>query len=210
MQVLISAASILFFCNKTFLLLGKKVGRNLGWFLGAAGALLFIVYFFLIGTPILSVLEIGLAILMTYRFVAKENTNIRIERALGVVTGALIVVLTIIAGRGSLSGAQFFGAFGMLVGTYFLISSRQIDVGVSEMKERIGWLLYGFGHLFTSYIGYQKHEWIFFVFQVWQMLLCLVGFALFDMKERKLMTRASLVFGTVGVVLFAIVITVHY
>lgn len=210
MQILITIASLLFFGNKSLLLLGKKVNKRLGWFLGAAAAVLFIVYFFLINTPILSVLEIGLTILMTYRFIAGQKTNKIIENVLGVVTGIFIVILTVIAKLGTMNILQFFGAFGMLIGTYLLISSNQVQFEESGWKERFGWIMYGAGHFFTSYIGFEKHEWIFFVFQAWQMLLCFVGFSMPNLKERKLITNTALTFGAVACLIFFIVINNYY
>lgn len=209
-EIIITLASLLFLGNKTLLLLGKKTNKMLGWSFGAVGAALFIVYFFMIHTPILSVLEIGLTILMTYRFIAGEKTNRKIENYLGIITGLFIVVLTILARQGTLSLPQFAGAFGMLVGTYFLISVKQELLSVSLWRERMGWLLYGSGHFFTSYIGYQKHEWIFFTFQAWQMLLCLIGFAIPDLKDRKLVTSAGFLFCLNSALIFFMVIKGHY
>jgi len=206
MQILITVASLLFFGNKTLLLLGKNIKKRLGWFLGGLGAALFIVYFFMINTPILSILEIGLTILMTYRFFAKEKTNKLIENFLGILTGLSIITLTIVTHQGIMAWAQFFGAFGMLIGTYFLISANQIQDEKISIQERAGWILYAFGHFFTSYIGYQKHEWTFFVFQVWQMLLCLCGFAMMKTKDRRLLTIITLFIGAISALIFLIVI----
>ncbi len=210
MQILITIASLLFFCNKILLLLGKKLNRRLGWFLGGLGAILFIIYFFKINTPILAILEIGLVVLMTYRFIAKEKTNKLIENSLGIITGIFILVLTFITTEGVMTWSQFFGAFGMLIGTYFLISARQVQFEKISLQERLGWLFYGFGHLFTSYIGYQKHEWIFFVFQVWQMFLCLCGFSMINFKYRKIATILTLIIGSVVAFIFYIAISINY
>ena len=185
--------------------MGKKINKQIGWFCGTLAAILFVIYFFKIGTPILSVLEIGLTVLMMYRFFAGEKTNKIIENALGILTGAFIVVLTILTSQGTMTFSQFFGAFGMLIGTYLLISAPQNEF--IENKERYGWLLYALGHLFTSHIGYQKHEWIFFIFQAWQMLLCLGGFAAKNQKNRKMITSIILGAGTVASLIFVIFIS---
>ena len=210
MQILITTASLLFFSNKLLLLLGEKLNKRLGWFLGGIAAILFIIYFFYIDTPVLSVLEIGLTILMTYRFIASEKTNKFIENLLGVITGIFIIILTLVTTEGIMTWPQFFGAFGMLIGTYFLISAKQLQVLKISLQERIGWLLYGFGHFFTSYIGYQKHEWIFFVFQVWQMLLCICGFSILNLKQRKIATISVLILGAMGALIFSIAINTNY
>ena len=207
MIILITIASLLFFSNKTLLLLGKKVNKQIGWLCGTLAAILFVIYFFKIGTPILSVLEIGLTILMMYRFFAGSKTNKSIENGLGILTGIFIVILTILTSQGTFTLAQFFGAFGMLIGTYLLISSEQQNEYIT-IKERCGWLLYGFGHLFTSYIGYEKHQWIFFIFQYWQMFLCFGGFATNDFKRRKTITYISLIVGTVASLFFIIFISI--
>ncbi len=205
MVILITIASLLFFGNKVLLLLGRPVRQKLGWFLGSLGAILFVIYFFLIGTPILSVMEIGLTILMTYRFIAGVKTNNLIEKILGIITLLIIVFLTIITNQGLVTWAQFFGSIGMLVGTYFLIAKNQ--AGSINWNSRIGWLLYGLGHFFTSYIGYQKHEWIFFVFQVWQMLLCFGGFLTEDKIKRKNITKIILILGLIGSLIFSFFIS---
>lgn len=204
-QILTTIASLAFWGNKTFLLLGKKINKRVGWFLGAFAAILFIVYFFLIETYILSILEIGLTVLMTHRFIAKEKTNKGIEYGLGIFTGVIILILTIFTIQGLTTLLQFFGAFGMLVGTYFLISAKQ-GIETISLSERIGWLLYAFGHFFTSYIGYQKHEWIFFIFQAWQMLLCLSGFSTSDPRKRKVIVWVSIIGGGIASLIFAILI----
>jgi hypothetical protein len=101
--------------------------------------------------------------------------------------------------------AQLLGTFGMLIGTYLLISVTQDKfIGI---KERCGWLLYGLGHLFTSYIGYQKHEWIFFIFQAWQMFLCLGGFITKDQEKRKTITMIILGLGAIASLIFTIFIS---
>ncbi len=209
-EIIITIASLLFLTSKTLLLLGKRINKKLSWFLGATGAALFVLYFFMIHTPILSVLEIGLTVLMSYRFLAGSKTNRKIENALGVATLFLIFILTVLAKQGTFGPAQFFGALGMLLGTYFLISSKQELFLESGWKERVGWLLYGAGHFFTSYIGYQKHEWIFFTFQAWQMLLCLIGFSIPDIKDRKLVTSAGSLFCLNSALIFFMVIGGHY
>jgi hypothetical protein len=195
MTSLVSIASLLFFSNKILLLLGKKINKQIGWLCGTFGAILFIIYFFIIGTPILSVLEIGLTTLMAYRFWAGEKTNKIIENGLGILTGLIIIVLTILAEQGMMSLAQFSGAFGMLVGTYLLISAKQIEDITTE--ERYGWLLYGLGHLCTSFIGYEKQEWVFFIFQYWQMLLCFGGFVAYTKEKRKIITMTVLGLGII-------------
>ncbi len=209
MQILITTASLLFFSNKTLVLLGHSINKRIGWFFGALGAGLFIFYFFLIEAYILSIVEIGLTILMTYRFLVAEKTNKYIEVALGVVTGIFISILTFFTSQGVMTIAQFLGASGMLIGTYLLISVNQQSTSLL-WKERIGFLLYGFGHLCTSYIGYQKHEWIFFIFQAWQMFLCFVGFAMTTKKSRVWATYFVLVAGSVSALLFSIVIINTY
>lgn len=204
MVILITIASLLFFGNKISLLLGKKIGQKLGWFLGSFGALLFIIYFFLIDTPILSIMEIGLTVLMTYRFIAGIKTNRVVENILGFITGGIIIILTIITREGLMTWTQLGGALGMLIGTYFLISREQVQI--INWNARIGWLLYGTGHFFTSYIGYQKHEWIFFIFQAWQMLLCFGGFVTDDPNKRKVITICIIVGGVVASLIFSLLL----
>lgn len=206
MTALITIASILFFGNKALLLLNKKINQKLGWFFGFLGAILFVIYFFLINTPILSIMEIGLTVLMFYRFIVGDKSNKAVEKFLGIVTGLIIISLTILTNEGLMTGAQFFGAFGMLLGTYFLISVEQSQFEKTNWQERVGWLLYALGHVFTSYIGYQKQEWIFFVFQAWQMFLCLCGFLFINQRQRKKITVTVLVGGAAVAALFLIVI----
>ena len=151
-------------------------------------------------------LEIGLTILMLYRFLANDKTNKTIEYSLGVITAVFVIILTALTNSGAITYAQFFGAFGMLVGTYLLISVKQ-QLEYIEIRERFGWLLYGIGHFFTSYIGYQKHEWIFFMFQFLQMLLCFGGFAVKDLKKRRVAINTILILGTVTSLIFIIFIS---
>lgn len=210
MNILITISSLLFFNNKALLLLGQPLQKTIGWLLGTVAAILFIVYFFLIDTKILSVLEIGLVLLMGYRFVAGSVTNKRVEYGLGIVTWIGIGVLVILARAGFMTWIQCVGAFGMFLGTYFLISVHQSQTHRVHVRERVGWFLYGIGHVATSYIGYEKGEWVFLLFQVWQLLLCSVGCAYVLKANRVRATQAVLIGGGTVLSLLILVIGIIY
>lgn len=210
MNILITISSMFFFNNKVLLLFGQPLQKTIGWLLGTVAAILFIVYFFLIDTKILSVLEIGLLLLMGYRFVAGSVTNKKIEYGLGVVTWIGIGFLVVLAQAGYMTWIQCVGAFGMFLGTYFLISVHQSQTHSVHIRERAGWFLYGIGHVATSYIGYEKAEWVFLLFQVWQLFLCLVGSVYVNKRKRINATKTVLIGGGLAVSLLVLVIGIVY
>lgn len=167
MQILVFIASLLFIFNKMLLLDSfLKIQDRIKWSLGLIAAILFIVYFFLLGSPILSTLEIGLTILMLYRTIVKERSKGLIENLLGIITSLIIIFLLIRTYTGYIETVQFLGAFGMLLGTYKLIQD----------KQKTGFSLYAIGHIFTVIYGYQNNEFVFWWLQLLQALMCLTIF----------------------------------
>lgn len=168
MQLLVIVASLCFILNKVFLLLGNSqiVSERTKWLMGVLGALLFIVYFFSIESPILSTLEIGLTVLTLYRFIVGINRNKTFEQMLGVFTGIIVFLLFLEKYQGYIETLQLAGALGMLIGTFYLI----------QEKYKTGFTLYALGHIFLTIFGYQKSETIFWILQLVQAVLCLTIF----------------------------------
>ncbi len=169
MQALVIIASLCFIFNKVFLLLDNTpaVPGKIKWGLGLLGAILFIAYFFLIKSPILSTLEIGLTVLTSYRFIVGEKRRDDVEKILGIFTGVVIITLFILKYSGYLETLQLLGSLGMLIGTFYLI----------QEKYKTGFTLYALGHIFLTIFGYQQHEVTFWYLQLVQVLLCLTIYA---------------------------------
>ncbi|MCC6324018.1 hypothetical protein IT400_04490 [Candidatus Nomurabacteria bacterium] len=165
MKALVIIASICFILNKFFLLLPfgtKWVSTKFKWFLGMLGAILFIIYFFSIGSPMLSTLEIGLTILTLYRFIVEEKRSQIIEYTLGIFTGIIVFILYLNMKNGFIQDTELLGSWGMIIGTFFLIQD----------KLKMGFILYGIGHLFLVYFGYSKNETVFWNLQLVQAFMC--------------------------------------
>ena len=169
LQVLVS---LIFFVNKLFLLSERK----LGWLLGAVAATLAILYFYLIGLPIYTVLEASLVILMAYGFLKKETENPRVEFVIRLVVIVAMFLLAIFAFNGLITIIELPSALSMLWGTYLL----------THNKMRRGWIFYGVAHLLAAILGYQKEQLFFADFQVASAIVCFVGAT----KKSGVMTKA--------------------
>lgn len=159
--------------------------ENLKWLFGMIAALLFIIYFFSIGSPILATLEIGLTVLALYRTLVGTKRNSGIEKMLGVFTIIIVLILFIEKYTGYIETLQLAGAVCMMIGTFYLIQD----------KYKAGFAIYALGHLFLTIFGYQRHELIFWYFQLFQVCLCLMVFV--DNKDglRKDWTTFIFIFG---------------
>ncbi len=159
-QVLQVAVALIFFVNKTLVLVGKKVG----WLFGAIAAMLGVFYFFRIGLYVFTVLEMGLIILMGYGFLKKEG-NAAVERFLFVVIGIVMLALTYFVFVGLMTFVEFCASITLLIGTYYLTHSH----------IRLGWGLYAVAHALAAIVGYDKDQTFFADFQIASALISVVG-----------------------------------
>lgn len=159
--VLEVAVALIFFANKVFVLIGKKSG----WLLGSIAAFLAVIYFYLIGLYIFTVLEIGIMILMGYGFWKKDEKNPKVEFLIRLVILVVMVTLTFFVFSGLISIAELTSSLFFLFGTFFL----------THRKERLGWVLYCVAHIFSSYVGYKKDQDFFADFQVASAIVCFAG-----------------------------------
>ncbi len=166
MTVLVIIASLCFTLNKFFLVNNEaiQIPKQISWFFGFLGALLFIIYFYKTDSLILSTLEIGLLLLTLYRTVSTEK-NKTIENVLGFVVLLVLGIQFYVTYIGLLGTLQFVASVFMLWGTYRMIRDNFIS----------GFLLYGLGHLFTARYGYRMDLEIFWKFQMIQAVICLFG-----------------------------------
>lgn len=178
-QVIVFIASCLFIINKGLLLHPEWIVKEeIKWSFGMIAAIMFIIYFFAIGSPILATLEIGLTILSLYRTIVGLKRNLFVEKVLGIFTGLVILVLFIEKYNGYIETLQLAGSICMIIGTFYLIRD--------EYKK--GFTIYAFGHIFLSIFGYGKGELIFWLLQYTQALIC---FTVFLNKKEKLIYKVS-------------------
>lgn len=155
------AVSLIFFTNKTMILVGKKVG----WLIGAIAAVLAAVYFYQIGLNVFMVLEIGLVILMTYGFLKKKEAKRGAENRIRGVIVIVMFLMFLFCFNGSMTLAEFISGLGMLFGTYFLTRRRMV----------VGWALYVCAHALCAWIGYEKGQDFFYHFQIASAIVSLTG-----------------------------------
>ncbi len=167
LQITVLVASFLFIANKTFLLLPQfAVREGIKWAFGTLAAVMFIVYFFWIGSPIFSTLEIGLAVLSLYRTIVGKNRKSAVENRLGWFTFIAILALFYFRYWGKMETLQFGGAVFMLVGTFSLIRDQ----------KKVGFTLYALGHVCATIYGWQIGQNIFWPLQLLQAGMCLTIF----------------------------------
>lgn len=135
--------SLIFFANKVFVLVGKKMG----WALGVLGALLATCYFVLLRRPVFTVFEIGLCVLMFYGLLKGADKSVKVELSIRIVTTALMLAVTTFAFRGDLVLLEFLASVSLMWGTYLL----------TTRYKRMAWALHILAHgcaaLFADGIG---------------------------------------------------------
>lgn len=155
------AVSVIFFINKTLVLVGKKSG----WMVGVVAAILATFYFFRIELYIYTVLELGLIILMGYGFLWVGQKKPLTEMVINWTTAIVMLAMTVFVFSGLMTAIEFGSSIALLLGTYFL-THDQISWG---------WSLYALAHGMAAYLGYHKDQQIFADFQVASCIVSLVG-----------------------------------
>lgn len=156
------AVGVIFFANKVFVLAEKR----LGWFMGVIAAILSFFYFFLIELYVFTALEVGLMVLMGYGFLHRgSRRNKKVERFLNYTITTVMAALTYFVFSDLMTVVEFFGAIGMLSGTYYLTHDRM----------RLGWILYGSAHVLSAILGYHVNQPFFADFQVASAIVAAVG-----------------------------------
>jgi hypothetical protein len=159
LQIVVSLA---FFVNKVLVLVGRK---REGWFVGALAAFVGVFYFYMIGLYIYTALEVGLVILMGYGSLMKTEKNPKVEFAIRSVTVIIMLVLTLWAFSGLLTGVELLSSLGLIVGTYFLTHDKPVA----------GWVTYAVAHSLAAYLGYGRGQQFFADFQVASAIISIVG-----------------------------------
>lgn len=164
------SVSLIFFLNKLLLLVEKKSG----WLVGAIAALLALIYFYIIGLYVYTVLEIGLVALMIYGFVVKTKVP-RIERLINILIIVLMFALMIFSFSGMLTVYELISSATLLLGTYYLSHSRLM----------LGWCLYIVAHFLATIVGFSKHQLFFANFQIASVIVSMVAvYVLKNIKSR--------------------------
>jgi len=146
--------SLIFFTNKTFVLIDKKTG----WLIGAIGAVMGTLYFSLLHLYCFAVLDAGLVILMSYGFIAKAQKNQKVENVLHLVILLAMLSLGYFAFSGVMTVVQFFSSALLLMGTYLL----------THQKTSWGWIL-------AAIVGYKVGQMFFADFQIASTIISIVG-----------------------------------
>jgi branched-subunit amino acid ABC-type transport system permease component len=167
-QFLQISISLIFFANKTLVLIDKKTG----WLIGAIGAIMGTLYFFLLHLYCFSVLDMGLVILMGYGFIVKSRKNQKVENFIHIVIASAILALGYFAFSGLMTVVEFFSSILLLLGTYFL----------THQKTSWGWILYAISHILAAIVGYKVGQMFFADFQIASAIVSIAGL----IKARKL------------------------
>jgi hypothetical protein len=154
------SVALIFFANKSFVLVGKRFG----WFLGALAAFIAVFYFYLIQLYIYTVLEVGLIILMGYGFIKPKENN-GLELAIRLTIAGIMLILSMFAFNGLLTIYELLSSAGLLFGTYFLTHS----------KVKLGWFISGLAHLLAMQLGYEKNQNFFADFQLASAIISFIG-----------------------------------
>ena len=167
-QFLQISISLIFFANKTFVLIDKKTG----WLIGAIGAIMGTLYFFLLHLYCFTVLDAGLVILMGYGFIVKSQKNQKVENFIHIVIALAMITLGYFAFSGLMTIVEFFSSILLLLGTYFL----------THKKISLGWILYAISHILAAIVGYKVGQMFFADFQIASAIVLIAGL----IKARKL------------------------
>lgn len=170
--ILQTLVSVIFFCNKCFLLAARVKGVSnqrilqIAWILGTVGAAFGVMYFAIIGLYVFVVAEIGLLVIAAYAATAHlrdSPTEIWLR-------GALIIcmaLLSILVSNGALTVLEFLSACCMLIAAYML----------SHGLPMCGWAINVLGHLLTAWLAYEKGQYFFEHFQIASALISATGIA---------------------------------
>jgi|SRR3989344_7396558 len=160
-SILQISVSIIFFANKVFVLIGKKMG----WLLGVIAAALSIFYFFLLHLYIFTILEVGLVVLMGYGFFRKEHMSAYVERLIHATIIIVMTALVYFVFNGFMTVMEFCESIFMLTGTYYLTHKR----------VQLGWFLYGCAHIFLTIVAYGVDQEFFANFQIASGIVAFAG-----------------------------------
>ncbi len=156
--------SLIFFSNKIGMLIEKKIG----WALGALGALLAVIYFFILNLFVYSFAEFGLFITMMYGIIVKDE-NRKVETYIIICLSVIVLFLTVFTFSGKLTLFEFWSSVGMLVATYILHPKNDI------WKKKWGWAILAATHVGAAYIGYAKNQQIFGDLQIASSIVGIFG-----------------------------------
>lgn len=155
------AVSLIYFTNKVFILLNKKVG----WLVGAIAASLATIYFSLIGLHVYVTLNVGLIILMGYGFLKGEKKKPKVETFIKIVTIAVMFIMAYHTFTGAITIVELISSLALTAGTYYL----------THNSKRLGWFLFCVGHATAVYIGYAKNQNFFGDFQIASVIISIFG-----------------------------------
>jgi len=112
-----------------------------------------------------TVLNLGLAVIMGYAFLKKEEANPKVADWLRFFTGAIMLSLTFFVFDGLITIIEFASSIGLLVGTILLAHG-----GI-----KLGWLVFGIAHLLAAYLGYEKEQQYFADLQIASAIVAAIG-----------------------------------
>ncbi len=154
------ATTALSLVHKVFLL---KKDKTIAWVTGIVASVLSIIYFYIVGLNIYSGLEIGLTVLMLYGLM--KNKTRRVENIITVFTGLLCIFLGYLSLSGFLTVLELVSSIIPLLAIYFLTNN----------KNKLGWMCMVATCLITTYVVFEKGQFVFAVYQIISLLLAIYG-----------------------------------
>lgn len=158
-DVLQISVSLLFFVNKSLLLVNKRSG----WLFGAFAAILAIFYFFSVGLYVYTTLEFGLIVLMVFGFLKEKSKNI--DNLVRIFTLVIMIVIGCITFKGSLTFFELTSSISLLLGMYLL----------AKQYYTWGWFASIIAHGSACYIGYCMKQDFFANFQLASAFIACIG-----------------------------------
>lgn len=160
--VLQIVVSTIYLANKGYVLIGKKMG----WIVGVIAAMLAIIYYSMLGRYVYVVLNVGLAILMTYGYWKKGAPKPKVEMFIHISTGVFVLAMAYFSMQKTLNDVELGSSIGLILGTYFLTHKR----------KGLGWTFYAVAHALAAWLGYCAiHQYYFADLQVASTLIAVIG-----------------------------------
>ncbi len=157
MEILVTVISLV---HKIFLL---KNDKKIAWITGIIASILSISYFYSLGLTIYAGLEIGFIVLMLYGLV--KNKTQRVENTINIFIGVFCLILGYLSFAGLLTALELISSITPLMSIYYL----------AKNKNKTGWILMVITCIITTYVVFEKGQFIFTAYQVVSLLLAIYG-----------------------------------
>lgn len=141
--------------------------KKSGWLFGAIAGMFAVFYFLFLKLYIYSLMEFSIFILMSYGYIFFKEIKPKYEFIVNLFIILILSLLSFFVFSGLLTIIEYTSSITFIVGTYFF----------NQRKIFIGWFLFIFSHLGSTYLGYIKEEYFFMYFQIASIVVAIIGMA---------------------------------